>query len=45
MLSKELVQQIVNYLEKRPFGEVANLISEILSQANKEALPKEDVDA
>lgn len=41
LVSKQLMQDIVTYLETQPYGHVANLITRIVQEAN--AQPKEDL--
>lgn len=35
MLSKELVQEILDYLQRMPYNQVAPLIAKIINEANK----------
>jgi hypothetical protein len=35
MISKELLQEIVNYLQTKPFNEVAGLLMKIQQEVNK----------
>jgi hypothetical protein len=42
MISKELLQEIVNYLQVKPFNEVAGLLMKIQTEVNKPDKDKED---